>query len=212
MRRSTGTRSLLLGLLTLTGGAGHADDYTLVPERFVYCTTCHGVELRGNSSVDAPRLNGMEGWYLLSQMRAFKTGIRGTHPEDLTGMEMQPQAAALSDAGIEDAVAFITSVPVRTGTIEQTVEGDADRGGALYAACAACHGASGEGNQVLNAPRLRGQSDWYLLRQLEKYRSGARGYADADPAGQQMRAAAAVLTDDADITDVVAYIGSLAVP
>jgi cytochrome c553 len=196
--------------LMATAGAT-ANDYSLVPDAFVYCTTCHGVELRGNPSVDAPRLNGMEGWYVRNQMLAFKKGYRGTHHEDVIGMEMQPQAAALSEAEIEDAVAFVKALPVRTATIEHTVTGDADRGRTLYTTCGACHGTDGNGNQMLNAPGLAGQSDWYLVRQLEKYRSGARGYDPEDTAGAQMRAAAAALTEDEDIRDVVAFINTLPV-
>jgi cytochrome c553 len=29
-----------------------------------YCTTCHGADGRGNEGVQAPRLAGMEPWYL----------------------------------------------------------------------------------------------------------------------------------------------------
>ena len=201
------TGALLTGAATLTQAA---DDYSLVPDEFIYCTTCHGVELRGNVSVDAPRLNGMEGWYLKNQMLAFKQGHRGTHPEDVIGMEMQPQAAALSEEQIEDVVAFATALPVRTSTIEHTISGDAARGESLYASCGACHGAQGQGNKMMNAPALAGQSDWYLVRQLDKYRSGARGYDPADTLGQQMKAATAVLNQDEDVRDVVAYINTLA--
>lgn len=199
--------SLLITLLVIP--VATVADYTPVPAEFVYCTTCHGVEFRGNASVDAPRLNGMEDWYLTSQMKAFKQGRRGTHPEDLIGMEMQPQAAALDSDSIERVVAFVTSVPVRPETIEHTVTGDANRGETLYATCAACHGPAGQGSKVLNAPRLTGQSDWYLVRQLEKYAAGARGYAPEDTAGQQMRAATAALPDRAAFQDVVAYINTL---
>ena len=37
-----------------------------------------------------------------------------------------------------------------------------------YATCMACHGAQGEGNQLLNAPKLAGQPGWYLARQLRQ--------------------------------------------
>jgi cytochrome c oxidase subunit 2 len=207
-------RYVAYGLLGLTAGAvtpAVANDYSLVPEEFIYCTTCHGVELQGNHSVDAPRLNGMEGWYLKSQMLAFKREHRGTHTEDLIGMEMQPQAAALSEAQIDAVVAFVTAVPVRTSAIEHRVTGDTERGRALYASCSACHGPDGRGSKVLGAPRIAGQSDWYLVRQLEKYASGARGFHAADTAGQQMRAATSVLTGEADFADVVAYINSFPV-
>ena len=40
--------------------------------------------------------------------------------------------------------------------------GDPAKGQALYATCASCHGANGEGNQALNAPAIAGQQDWYL--------------------------------------------------
>lgn len=203
----------LLGLaLSILGNVGMADDYTLVPDAFIYCTTCHGVEFRGNRTVDAPRLNGMAPWYIRSQMLAFKAGYRGTHSEDLIGMEMQPQAAALTDASIDDVVAFIAAVPVRTTTIEHTVIGDAKRGQTLYASCGACHGQDGQGSKVLNAPALAGQSDWYLVRQLAKYQDGSRGYHPADTAGAQMRAATAVLKNFEDIDDVVAHINTLTTP
>ena len=205
-------RLLTTGVFTLIVTlSAAADDYSLVPEKFVYCTTCHGVELRGNASVDAPRLNGMEAWYIRNQMLAFRHGRRGTHPEDVNGMEMQPQAAALSEREIEDAVAFVTALPVRSQTIEHTLTGDAGRGQSLYATCSACHGDRGQGNQMLNAPRLAGQSDWYLARQLEKFRAGIRGYDPADTAGAQMRASVQTLASEEDIHDVVAYINTLPV-
>ncbi|HUP08116.1 MAG TPA: c-type cytochrome [Caldimonas sp.] len=42
------------------------------------------------------------------------------------------------------------------------------------AACASCHGASGEGNAAANFPRIAGQSIGYLQRQLDAYANGAR--------------------------------------
>jgi cytochrome c oxidase subunit 2 len=200
---------LLVGAVWAGSAAASARDYTLIPERFIYCTTCHGVELRGNRALDAPRLNGMDGWYVAAQMRAFATGLRGTHPDDPTGMEMRPQAAALSEADRKAAVDFVTSLPHRREQNDTEVRGDTARGAALYASCAACHGGGAQGQRTLGAPRLAGQSDWYLARQLERYLSGARGYAPADTAGAQMRAAAGVLKSRQDIDDVVAYINSL---
>jgi cytochrome c oxidase subunit 2 len=110
--------------------------------------------------------------------------------------------------GLEAAVAFVTSVPVRDPAAA-TVAGDIARGARLYASCAACHGSNAEGNKVLNAPGLRGQSDWYLVRQLEKFRSGVRGGKPGDIYGAQMQASVSVLPDETAINDVVAYINSL---
>ena len=186
----------------------YADDYSIVPEQFIYCTTCHGVELQGNRSVDAPRLNGMEDWYIRNQLLAFQKGWRGTH-NDLIGMEMRPQATILDANGIDEAAAFVASVPDRPPHKVETLAGNATRGKTLYTTCAACHGDNAEGNKLLNAPKLAGQSDWYLHRQLEKFQAGIRGSANGDINGAQMRASIAVLQDAEAITDVVAYINSL---
>jgi cytochrome c oxidase subunit II len=87
--------------------------------------------------------------------------------------------------------------------------GDAVAGKAAYAMCAACHGASGEGNVATNAPKLSGQGAWYLDRQLRQFKQGARGTHAKDVFGKMMAPMAATLADDAAIANVVAYIASL---
>ena len=47
--------------------------------------------------------------------------------------------------------------------VQALAAGDADAGKALYGTCIACHGAQGEGNKALNAPRLTTCSQWHLL-------------------------------------------------
>ena len=87
--------------------------------------------------------------------------------------------------------------------------GDAVAGKASYAVCAACHGANGEGNVAMNAPRLSGQGAWYLERQLKLFKQGARGTHDKDVFGKMMAPMAATLADDTAIANVAAYIASL---
>jgi cytochrome c oxidase subunit 2 len=89
------------------------------------------------------------------------------------------------------------------------VAGDAAAGKPLFAVCAACHGLQAEGNPALNAPKLSGQGDWYLKRQLKNFKDGARGTHDKDVFGKIMAPMAATLTDDAAIANVVAYIRTL---
>jgi cytochrome c oxidase subunit 2 len=86
--------------------------------------------------------------------------------------------------------------------------GDPAQGQAAFATCIACHGARGEGNQTLNAPKLAGQPSWYLERQLRNFKSGVRGEAPGDEIAAQMRAIALTL-DDGAMADVVAYVGTL---
>jgi cytochrome c oxidase subunit 2 len=86
---------------------------------------------------------------------------------------------------------------------------DPAAGATQYAVCMACHGPNGEGNQAVNAPRIGGQSAWYLRRQLNNFRAGIRGAHEGDTFGSQMRAFAAMLPDDTAIRNVTAHIESL---
>ena len=87
--------------------------------------------------------------------------------------------------------------------------GDAAVGQPLYAVCAACHGPQGQGIAAMNAPKLSGQGDWYLKRQLKQFKHGARGTHDKDVFGKVMAPMAATLADDAAIDNVTAYIKTL---
>ena len=84
--------------------------------------------------------------------------------------------------------------------------GNADIGAAQYGVCAACHGQQGEGIVAMNAPKLAGQSAWYLKRQITNYKRGLRGTDPNDTFGQQMIGMVATLADEQAIDNVVAYI------
>ena len=88
-------------------------------------------------------------------------------------------------------------------------EGDPAQGQAMYAVCAACHGTNGEGNQALNAPKLAGQEDWYLRRQIDYYKRGIRGTQPGDEFGPQMAPMANTLATPAMVSNVAAYIATL---
>ena len=104
--------------------------------------------------------------------------------------------------GIAKAVALVLfSMPGATSFAQD--------GQALFATCVACHGANGAGNTALGAPAIAGQQESYLQRQLEHFRSGARGAADGDSYGAQMVPFAMQLADDAAVSAVAAYAASL---
>lgn len=172
-----------------------------------YCTTCHGTDGRGNFGVQAPRLAGMEPWYLRRQLENFRAGIRGTHPDDIEGIAMRPMATKLSDESIDDLVEWVGSWEYLPAEI--TISGDADAGSQIYAQCATCHGLDASGNEALGAPALRGQNDWYLVTQLKNFKQGWRGSHAQDTYGQQMRAMSMPLADEAAIRNVVSYINTL---
>jgi cytochrome c oxidase subunit 2 len=104
--------------------------------------------------------------------------------------------------------AWLSSYPTYAQSITR-VPGDAAAGKAQFAVCGSCHGLQAEGNPALNAPKLAGQGDWYLKRQLKNFKSGARGTHEKDVFGKMMAPIAATLADDAAIDNVVAYIRTL---
>ncbi|MEX2334947.1 MAG: c-type cytochrome, partial [Pseudohongiella sp.] len=197
--------SLALGTaLSLSAKAANVDGVE-VSDRF--CSVCHGTDGQGNQGIDAPRLAGMEPWYLKRQLELFRDGHRGTHPEDIPGQEMQPMAAILSDDSITDIVDWVGTWEYEPAEITIT-DGDAERGRQLYQTCAACHGAQGEGNEAMNAPALAGQNDWYLMNQLVNFKEGYRGYDAQDRYGTQMGMMAQGIRDEAAMKDIVSYINT----
>jgi cytochrome c oxidase subunit 2 len=198
---------LLFAALSAATNVLAAEDLPIPPDEFVHCTVCHGVQLMGNQTIKAPRLSGMEPWYVAMQLRNYRDGIRGLHEGDAFGIDMQPMAAALTDEQIDEVAEFVAAN--RSPAPEVTVSGDIDKGKALYSTCAACHGADGKGNESMASPDLTTTNDWYLVTQLENYRNGSRGSQSGDSYGALMRAAAQRLADDEAIMDVVAYINTL---
>jgi cytochrome c553 len=85
----------------------------------------------------------------------------------------------------------------------------ATRGKELFEDCAPCHGTDGSGNPAVGAPNIAGMSDWYVERQLEKFRTGARGTHFSDMEGMRMRPMALSLPTDADVQAVAHYVGTM---
>ena len=113
---------------------------------------------------------------------------------------------------VEDAQAYqawLASHPTFAQTATKPT-GDAAAGKQLYAVCASCHGTQAEGNPALHAPKLSGQGDWYLQRQLKYFKQGVRGTHDKDVFGKMMAPMAATLANDTAIDNVSAYIKTLA--
>jgi cytochrome c oxidase subunit 2 len=174
---------------------------------YAVCAACHGVNGEGNVALNAPKLAGQGAWYLERQLNLFKSGARGTHEKDTFGKMMAPMAATLADgSAVADVVAYIASLPDTRPA--GTIKGDADKGRARWATCAACHGAEGQGIAATNAPRLQGMNDWYMATQLKNFRDGVRGAHPQDIYGGQMGLVSGMLRDDAAVGDILAYINT----
>lgn len=176
--------------------------------QFAVCTACHGPAGEGNPALNAPRLAGQSAWYVARQIHHFREGLRGAHEGDVYGAQMRAFASMLPDeTAIRNVAAYVESLP--GAEHPPTVTGNVARGERLYATCANCHGAAGQGIWALNAPRLADMSDWYMVRQLENFRHGIRGAHTADYYGWQMAAMADSLKEERSVNDVVSYINTL---
>jgi cytochrome c oxidase subunit 2 len=174
---------------------------------YAVCAACHGSQAEGNPALHAPKLSGQGDWYLQRQLKNYKQGARGTHDKDVFGKMMAPMAATLSDdAAIDHVSAYIKTLP--DNPAPATVKGNAKNGQQRYVTCSACHGPDGRGVRQMNAPGLKGMSDWYLVTQLKNFKQGIRGAHPQDMYGPQMALMAAILNDDQAIDDLVAYINT----
>ncbi len=176
---------------------------------YAVCAACHGPEGQGNRDLDAPRITGLPAWYIHRQMNNFKFGLRGAAEGDIAGLQMGAIMNAVPDqATMRNLSAYIASLPHQPSP--RTVDGNIERGRWLYTSCAGCHGRDGMGIWSQQGVRLAGMDDWYLVEQLNKFKSGMRGYHPQDFQGNQMTLLSLTLTNERAIRDVVAYINTLA--
>jgi cytochrome c553 len=173
-----------------------------------YCAQCHKADGVGQESVGAPSIAGLPEWYVYEQLTKFRSGVRGAHYDDIEGLRMRPMALTLRTDDDVRAVSMHVASMAPVGTVA-TVHGDTAKGAAAFATCTACHGADGRGNEALGAPPLTLQPDWYLVRQLGKFKAGVRGANPKDVRGNTMRPMAATLVDEQAMADVVSHVMTL---
>lgn len=173
------------------------------------CMPCHGPNAEGNRDIGAPALNRQEPWYLLAQLRKFRSGMRGTKDDDLGGQMMAPMAMSLADEqALLDVATYVASLVGEAPPA--TLRGDRVAGQRTFRTiCAPCHGSDGAGRPEIRTPALGGQADWYVISQLRKFRRGIRGYHEQDIAGMQMRGMSTALANDQALVDVAVYVTSL---
>jgi len=188
----------------------NAGDLARGAELYALCVKCHMADGGGNSEVLAPAIAGMPAWYVEMQLKNFANGVRGLHAEDTGGLRMYPMSRWLRTEADQKAVAaYVASMTPVQPEKELAEEGNPALGAGYYAVCSGYHGAAAEGNEGMGAPPLSGQSDWYLLSSIQKYRNKVRGSGSGDPYGVAMQAMVGTLSDEAAIVDVIAHIESL---
>jgi cytochrome c553 len=156
-------------LLSLMASSSHAAGPSETAK--TVCATCHGLD--GNSTdPQYPKLAGMDQEYLMRQLKAFASGKRreetmagivaGIDPNDFSTLaayygKLKPTRGQVVDA----------QLAVQGKTLYN--DGNTDSG---VPACAGCHQPDGKGNARF--PRLAGQHQAYILKQLADYKSGRR--------------------------------------
>ena len=203
-------RSVLLLLATIAVAPVVLAAGDVVKGKALYniCSACHGANAEGTAALNAPANAGQDPWYMTRQLKNFKAGIRGAHPDDTFGAQMRPMAMMLADEqDIANVVAYLSSMDMPDPP--QTVDGDVAAGKKAYETCIPCHGEFGEGARSLDAPRLSNQHDWYIVRQLENFKAGVRGTHQNDIYGAQMRIMAQMLETDERVRAVAAYIATI---
>jgi cytochrome c oxidase subunit 2 len=74
------------------------------------CAVCHGEDGSGVRTLNGPRLDNKQDWYLVRQLKYFLYGARGTHEDDSIGKQMAAQIGLESDQEIADVVAYIMTL------------------------------------------------------------------------------------------------------
>jgi cytochrome c553 len=173
------------------------------------CAACHGVKGEGKEELFSPSIAGLPAWYGEEQLRKFRSGQRGFHPEDLPGQQMRAISLTLTDEQISEAAASVAVMPM-IPTTAPPAGADLEGGRFHFAnACMECHRYNGMGEIVFHSAPLVSLNASYLKRQLRQYRAGWRGAGAGDLYGQKMADITSQLSD-AEIDRLVDYIGALA--
>lgn len=188
----------LIGML-VTASAFSADEGSKIDGKL--CSVCHG---RGGttSSELFPQLAGQPAPYFVAQMKAFRDKSRS---EENAKRFMWGISSRLSDDEIQQLATFYEAEPpVHTGKISDQpkydlgknifMNGHPDKG---VPPCMACHGEKGEGKDV--TPRLGGQHEAYLMRQLKVF------YGNERPAATVMHEVVKGLSEP-DIEAIAQYL------
>ncbi len=91
---------------------------------------------------------------------------------------------------------LLISLIVSAGLVSVAHAGDAEAGKAKSATCAACHGADGN-SLAPTFPKIAGQGERYLIKQIKDIRDGARTVPEMAPFVAGL--------SDTDVEDLAAY-------
>lgn len=146
-------------------------------ELFAHCSNCHGPVANGTTEGANPRIAGQHFQVIARQLIHFRYAERWND-------RMQDVAANLhvlrNAQDIADVASYVSHLS-RGGPRGLGDGTRVERGAAAYAArCASCHGANAEGDDRGWVPRLAGQHQGYLMRQIYDVLGGRRPWMSRD--------------------------------
>ncbi len=174
------------------------------------CAVCHGDKGEGKTigKNKFPAIAGLQKWYVQDQLIKFKYDGRGADYRDKEGLMMHAMVRTLKtgksgEMEIEGVAEFVSNLAVDTSSKADRVSASElaasiERGREIYKAeaprgCELCHGDKFQGTNKEDvtklqprAPTLSPLEDWYMLRQLKKFRHGIRGGAADTKRAQQL--------------------------
>jgi cytochrome c553 len=161
-------------------------------ERLQLCAACHGED--GNSvNPDVPSIAGQPQLFIENQLILFREELRISD-------QMLPIVKGLKDAEIVKLAQHFSKRPAKT---METAPADAalvqrGRAKAKELRCGICHLSGFQGQQQM--PRLAGQREVYLAREMRAYRDNKRS------GGDTIMAATLYGVSDADISALAHFL------
>ena len=169
---------------------------------FATCGQCHGGKTTGLLAEWVPEIASQHARVIAKQLVDYRHGKRwDDRMEHMAGEHTLP-----STQDIADVAAYAEQLPPRPAAAR--IPGESERvGKQLYEAlCSTCHGLNAEGNGMRFVPRLAGQRNAYLLRQLHDVVDGRR------PNMAAMHAAALRKLDVQQLAGLADYMSQLPAP
>lgn len=167
----------------------------------IACMTCHGMNGEGLAAAGYPSVSGKSAEYLAKQVRDFQEGKR-KHPV------MDSIAAAISEDELVAVTEYMEALPAPELPMIPRSTQPTDLGSQLalrgdwsrnIPECVACHGPGGIGVGK-TFPKLAGQSEIYIVNQMNAWKNGNRQNDQADLMGHIARS-----LSDEEIKAVAVY-------
>jgi cytochrome c553 len=198
---------IVLSAMTWSGTGRQSALAADVSTILYYCSSCHGSGGQSPSPM-FPRLAGQQKDYIIAQLKAFRDDTR-TAPHAQTYLDylvMWGLVVQLDPPTTDAIAAYFAAQPPVPGQPAASPEIAAGRRiftegipAGNVPACISCHGPTAQGNDSI--PRLAGQYQAYLARQLEAFAAWTRQNVT-------MHAVSMNLTPE-QINEVTAYLATL---